>query len=75
MSISNIKTGYFDKYNNEIKINDHLLFKNGSKYIVLNDNNNIILKSLSNNNMPFLLLSKITYGHILSSALIIKKLN
>lgn len=66
----NIKevTGFYDRNHKKIKTGDCLVFQNGSKYVVLDDEFGIILKSLSNNNMPYLLLSKITYGSILSTA-------
>lgn len=64
-------TGYFDKFNQEININNELLFDNASRYKVIVKNNKILLQCLNNNNVPLIKLSKVTYGNILCSATII----
>lgn len=69
--ITDFTTGFYDKYNNEIKVGDYLFFDNGSKYLVLSENNEFILKNVSNKNIPLILLSKVTYGNLLSTAIIL----
>ena len=61
---------YYDKFNNEIKIDNFILFDNGSKYKVETKEEKMILCCLSITNLPTILLSKITFGNTLCSALI-----
>lgn len=63
-------TGYYDKKNERIKVGDCLVFENGSKYIVIISEYKLVLKSISSDSMPTILLSKITYGNIFGSATI-----
>lgn len=62
------KTGFIDRVNNEIMLDDFLVFDNGSKYKVIVNENKAMLKNCNNIDMPVLLLAKITYGRTLCSA-------